>query len=200
MRPPNSDAGPSGKKEKNLLKGKSKAADTQAAVENTNFKAIGIAVIPDGVILDEQVLTPVQGKVPDRTTIQMLVGQGLAVLNQNGFDLCRTWTHSQLADFFFSVLPNVFGYFKDLEADNPGSAQWLLGVASRFTLKVVPVPRPTGFDVEYNTVQSRTSFRNVQILILARHPIPVRVYSAWIDSEFLSFTGENDPVDNDGKI
>jgi hypothetical protein len=141
----------------------------------------------------------------------MLVGRGLAALNQNGFDLSRTWPNSELADFLFSVLPNVFGHFRDLEAANPGQPQWLLGISARSNLKVVPNPYPTGFDVEYNAVQSRTSFRNVQIIIcehqspsafvsyshtVARHPISVETSSAWMDEAFLSFTGiDQDVVD-----
>jgi hypothetical protein len=106
----------------------------------------------------------VRTKVPDKEEVQRLVGQGLAVLNQNGFDFCRTWSHAELADFLYAVLPNVFGHFKDLETESPGSPQWLLGIQSRSNLKVSPNLRPTAFDVEY-TLQSRTSFRQVQILI-----------------------------------
>ncbi|KAJ7508213.1 hypothetical protein B0H11DRAFT_2185185 [Mycena galericulata] len=170
MRPPkSSDAGSSTKE-----KGKSKA-DAQ---DNTIFKALGVVVVPDG------------------TAVQALVSQGLAVLNQNGFEFCRTWSHEELQDFLFSILPNVFGYFKDLELDSR-SPQWLLGDSERSKIKVVSIPRPTGFDVEYIAGQNRTGYRNLQVLILARQPIPAEVSSAWIDTEFLSFMEEEDqPADN----
>ncbi|KAJ7439558.1 hypothetical protein B0H11DRAFT_2293440 [Mycena galericulata] len=188
MRPPKSSDTGSSKKEK----GKSKA-DAQ---DNNIFKALGVVVVPDGVLLRDKTLTSLRTKVPDRTAIQALVSQGLAVLNQNGFEFCRTWSHEELQDFLFSILPNVFGYFKDLELDS-GSPQWLLGDSERSKIKVVSIPRPTGFDVEYIAGQNRTGYRNLQVLILARHPIPAEVSSAWIDTEFLSFMGEEDqPVDN----
>ncbi|KAJ7221836.1 hypothetical protein B0H12DRAFT_1031403, partial [Mycena haematopus] len=143
-------------------KGKSEAP----AQDSDMFKALAIIVVPDGVIVENNTLTSVQARVPDREGIQTLVGRGLVVLNQNGFDLCRTWTHAQLADFLYSVLPNVFGYFKDLEVEAPEMGpQWLLGIQNRTKLKVAPNSRPTAFDVEFNAVQSRTSWRNVQILI-----------------------------------
>lgn len=140
----------------------------------------------------------------------------MAAINQNGYDLCRTWTHAQLADFFLSILPNVFQHFKDLEAASPQAGpQWLLGNGPRSKLQVVPLPRPTGFDVEYHGVPARTSFRNVQIFIciyrlavcsfcaynatVARYPIAAATYSAWMDAEFLTF-GDSDPVDYDGAL
>jgi len=71
----------------------------------------------------------------------------------------------ELAAFLFSVLPNVFRYFNDLEVENSGSPQWLLGMAYCSKIKVVPISRPSGFDVEYNAVQGCTSFCSVQVII-----------------------------------
>ncbi|KAJ7645242.1 hypothetical protein DFH06DRAFT_1333530 [Mycena polygramma] len=192
MRPPTSDAGSSTKKDKGKAKsdGKTKSAEAQ---DSNLFKALAIVVIPDGVVFSVQEGRHiVHTKTPDRDTVGTLARRGLAAINQNGFDLDRTWTHEQLADFLFSVLPNVFGWFKDLEAETPGAPQWFLGSAHRTKLQVVASLRPTGFDVEYNSVQSRTSFRNVQIIILARQAIPIETSSAWIDQEFLSFIAQEE--------
>ncbi|KAJ6466903.1 hypothetical protein C8R45DRAFT_1106329 [Mycena sanguinolenta] len=182
MRPlaPNSKGGPASKKEKG--KGKS-----EAPVQDNIFKALAIVVVPDGVVVENGTLLSMQTRVPDREAVQTLVGRGLAALNQNGFELDRTWTHNQLADYFFSVLPNVFGYFRNLEAEDPERPQWLLGIQSRSKLKVAPNPRPAGFDVEYNAGQSRTSFRNVHVVIVACRPIPAQTSAAWMDKEFLIF-------------
>ncbi|KAJ7728944.1 hypothetical protein DFH07DRAFT_969676 [Mycena maculata] len=186
MRPPKSSDAGSSKKEK----GKSKAE----AQDNNIFKALGVVVVPDGVLLRDKTLTSLRTKVPDRTSVQVLVSQGLAVLNQNGFEFCRTWSHEELQDFLFSVLPNVFSYFKDLELDS-GSPQWLLGDSECSKIKVVSIPQPTGFDVEYIAGQNRTGYRNLQVLI---HTYSV-LYQTFTDlnTEFLSFMREEDqPVDD----
>ncbi|KAF8216785.1 hypothetical protein K438DRAFT_403562 [Mycena galopus ATCC 62051] len=150
------------------IKGKAKSE-----ADDNIFKALAIVVVPDGVIFENNTFHSVRAKVPDKEEVQRLVGQGLAVLNQKGFDFCRTWSHTELADFLYSVLPNVFGHFNDLETESPGSPQWLLGIQSRSNLKVSPNLRPTAFDVEY-TLQSRTSFRQVQIFIRTYE------YSLWL--------------------
>jgi hypothetical protein len=90
--------------------------------------------------------------------------RGLAAWRPEGIDFDRLSDHDGLTDRFRELLPHAFAYFDRLEEES-GEPAWWLAAAVRKHLQIVPRPRPTGADAEYNKGASTSSFRHSRLFI-----------------------------------
>ncbi|KAF8217543.1 hypothetical protein K438DRAFT_1746844 [Mycena galopus ATCC 62051] len=176
-------------------KGKGKSKDNSSNI----FKVSSIAVLPFGVKFINGVLQLPEEhqKIPDKLALQTVVLHGLAVKDENGIELDRTWSHEEFTEFLTAHLPKPFAFLGCKPQDEP---TWYLGVIHSRRLEVAPIMYPTGSDAEYNMGANTTGFRHNRLWILACHEIPSATLKSWIDPAALQFRVLTSDIDHDGSV
>ncbi|KAJ7255651.1 hypothetical protein C8J57DRAFT_1655195 [Mycena rebaudengoi] len=188
MRP--SDSGASSKGGKSS-KGKGRKQDSVESL----VKVFSVMVVPCGVEFDKASSTLVvpndRTAKPDNIAIQTAMLNGLAVVEEvTGIEFDRTWTHSELVDFFRELLPHAFNYFLGLlenAPDGDDTPPWVLATAIQRHLQVVPVTYPSGRHIDMAVGSSSNGFRNNKIFIVSRRPIPDSILETWVSPDALIF-------------
>ncbi|KAJ7442893.1 hypothetical protein B0H11DRAFT_2276764 [Mycena galericulata] len=157
-------------------KGKGKEKPTS----NPNlFKVVSVVVIACGTQFIDGILQvpPEFQQIPNKVKIQTLVLNGLAVLrDERGIEFDRTSDYVDFTNALREALPLPFGHFDQIQQesgeDEDAPPPWHLAAVVKRQLHIVPVTFPAGSDADYNKGANTTGFRNNQIWIVSRQPIP----------------------------
>ncbi|KAJ6447883.1 hypothetical protein C8R45DRAFT_1135639 [Mycena sanguinolenta] len=176
------------KKAKKALKAKARAKPTAAEdLPVVSFRSVLMRV--DGLDSNMDI---VNNRVPDFSDIVEGSNMGIAHLGSKDIEFPVDATAEDVVAILRAHLPKVFAYFDELETteivDDDGVvtlAHWVLAMATRQRLKVVPLTEVTGRDL-LNLVKSAKSRIN-DLTLATREPVPAAVVAKWSTRTALFF-------------